>query len=201
MLVYLDPVLGDEDAITDMYETYLNAGPSIREYVRDGLENPDFVGVKCVDTDTENMVGILCARPGIQFTCAHPELERVIEKRWGTQGIYTGDMLVVDPAYRGHGVASKMATELRRKMKAHGAVCMVMEQWLRSQEKDVPAMNPMRDAGDPILIAVDQTFYRDLAKYGLTCPECGMDCHCGAVVSVIDFQSPWRGEPGYGQTG
>lgn len=199
MLVYKDPVPGDEDAITEMYETYLNAGPAIREQVHEQLLDPMFVGVKCVDTERENMVGILCAHPGIHFTCAHPELVRVIEKRWGTKGIYTGDMLVVDPAYRGHGVASRMATELRQKMKARGAVCMVMEQWLRSKEKDVPAMNPMRDAGDPILIAVDQRFYRNLSQYGLTCPECGEDCQCGAVISVIDFQVPWRGENTYVQ--
>ena len=199
MLVYLDPVPEDEAAITNMYEVYLNAGPAIREQVHEQLLDPGFIGVKCVDTDRDAIVGILCAHPGIHFTCAHPELERVIEKRWGKAGVYTGDMLVVDPAYRGHGVASKMAKELRRKMRAGGAVCMVMEQWLRSKEKDVPAMNPMRDAGDPILIAVDQRFYRDLSKYGLTCPECGEDCECGAVISVIDFQALWRGEKGNAQ--
>lgn len=196
MLIYTDPEREDEDVITEMYETYLNAGDSIRGYVREGLEDERFVGVKCVDSDNGRMVGILTARPGIQFTCEHPELVKIIEKRWGTEGVYTGDMLIVDPAYRGRGIAVTMALQLRRRMEERGAVCMVMEQWLRSRERDVPAMHPMQKAGDAILITVDRNFYRDLAKYGLTCPECGDVCRCGAVISVMDFRYPWIGETG-----
>lgn len=197
MLIYREPELADEDAITEMYEKYLNSGESVRAYIREGLEHKGFVGVKCEDSETGKLVGILCARPGIQFTCAHPELERIIYRRWGKEGIYTGDMLVVDSAYRGQGIATNLAVRLRKALIERNAVCMVMEQWLRSKERDVPAMNPMRNAGDAILIAVDQSFYKDMAKYGLTCPECGTECRCGAVVSVIDFRAPWSEEKGY----
>lgn len=192
MLIYEDPALSDLDELTELYETYLNAGESIRDYMREGLEDPEMVGVKCVNTKTGKIVGILYAQPGVRFTCDHPELARIIRRRWGTEGVYTGEMLVVDPAYRSHGIARELAVQLRQRMIRKGAVCMVMEQWLRSKKRDVPAMNPMRSAGDAILVAVSQNFYKDLPKYGMTCPECGVECKCGAVVSVIDFRYPYH---------
>ena len=190
MLIYAKPEAKDESEITWMYETYLNEGDSIREYVREGLQDSGFVGVKCVDSDTGKMVGILCARPGIQFTCDHPELVDIIQKRWGTKGVYTGDMLIVDPAYRGHGIAEEMAVRLKEALMEQHAVCMVMEKWLRYKEGDVPAMNPMKHAGEAVVITIDRHFYKDLAKYGLTCPECGADCKCGALISVLELHYP-----------
>lgn len=189
-MIYGQPEAEDESAITEMYETYLNAGASIRGYVREGLQDDGFVGVKCVDSDTGRMVGILCARPGIQFTCDHPELVEIIQKRWGTKGIYTGDMLIVDPAYRGRGIAAKMAVLLKEGLMRRHAVCMVMEQWLRYKEGDVPALNPMKHAGEAVVITIDRHFYKDLADYGLTCPECGANCRCGALISVLEFHYP-----------
>ena len=46
MLIYREPDLNDEALIVEWYEKYLNAGPAIREYVREGLRDSRFAGVK-----------------------------------------------------------------------------------------------------------------------------------------------------------
>lgn len=190
MLIYTAPERNDEDALVEMYETYLNSGRVIRDYIREGLENKDFVGVKCVDTETGKTVGILSARPGIQFTCPHPDLEKIIRERWGSEGAYTGDMLVVDPAYRGRGIARELAKQLRIGLLKKHASYFLQEQWLRHKDGKIPAKNPMMNVGEATLVTVDKNFYSNLGEVGLTCPDCGENCKCGAVVSVIEFHYP-----------
>lgn len=179
---------GDEDVVTQFYETYLNSGPSIRDYVHRGLEAEGFVGYKCVDTETGRFVGMISARPGIEFTCDHPELVEMVKEKWGTRGVYTGDMIVVDPAYRKHGVGRQLAVLLRQGLRENHAVCMVMELWLRYQEGDVPALHPLQNAWKDFNIVdlcVVKDFYKNLADYGLTCPECGSNCKCGALICAL----------------
>lgn len=194
MLIYEQPGMQDEDAITRMYETYLNAGPSIREYVRTGLAGGNMMGVKCVDTETGELVGIIGSRPGVEFTYPHPELEAQIKAQWGDTGLYSSDVMIVDPAYRRAGVARELTVRLRQGLIERGAVGIVMELWIRP-DGVIPALSPVRYLGEPILITESKDFYKDLGKYGLTCPECGSDCHCGAMIAVIDFRKPWpKGE-------
>lgn len=197
MLMYMPPDLADADAITALYEEHLNAGDSVRDYVRTGLEDEGYLGVKCVDQETGAMVGILSARPGIEFTYPHPELEERIRSRWGTRGVYTADMLIVDPAYRGKGVANEMMGCLREGLCEKRVVCMVLEAWIRSQEHDIPAQGAFQHLGEGEVLAVDHAFYKDLARYQMTCPECGAHCRCGAVISVIDLRHLWDGGNGH----
>ena len=193
MLIYERAVSTDEDAITQMYETYLNAGPSIQEYIRKGLANKDTVGIKCTDTETGKLVGIIASRPGLEFTYPHPELEAEIKSRWGDQGIYSSDVMIVDPAYRHQGVAKELTLRLREGLITQRARCIVMELWVRP-DGVIPALHPVHYLGEPTVVTISQDFYKDLGNYGLTCPECGAECHCGAMIAVIDFQRPWKGE-------
>lgn len=193
MLIYGSMELSDEDSITALYEAHLNAGDSVRDYIRKGLEDKNFIGVKCVDYEDGKIVGILAARPGIGFTYPHPELEMRIQSRWGTEGGYTADMLVVEPAYRGAGIADKMMRCLRESLREKHAVYMVLEAWIRAQEHDIPALGSFRHLGEGEVVVVDHAFYKDLKQYHMTCPECGEDCRCGAVVSVIDLRYLWDG--------
>lgn len=197
MLDYKRLTPSDEDIVTQYYETYLNSGPSIRGYVRTGLNAPGFVGFKCVDTETGKFVGMISARPGIEFTCEHPELVAMVEDRWGKEGLYSGDMIVVDPAYRKHGVGRQLAILLREGLRENHAVCMVMELWLRHREGDVPALHPLQNAWKDfniITLTVVKNFYKDLADYGLTCPECGTECKCGALIAALVLEDPPGGE-------
>ena len=193
MLVYQKPELSDEDAITEMYETYLNDGPGIRAYIRKGLENEGLVGIKCVDTDTGRLVGIIASRPGLEFTYPHPELEAEITARWGSKGVYSSDVMIVDPNYRHRGVARELSLRLREGLLSRNAVCIVMELWIRP-DGEIPALHPVNFLGEPTVITISRDFYKDLGKYGLTCPECGTDCRCGAMIAAIDFRRPWSKE-------
>ena len=193
MLIYEKPELSDVDAITEMYEVYLNAGPSIRNYILEGLRNEGTVGVRCVDTDTGKLVGVIASRPGLEFTYPHPKLEEKLRARWGTEGVYSSDIMVVDPAYRHHGVAKELTLRLREGLISKGAKCIVMELWIRPDGK-IPALHPVHYLGEPTTVSIYRNFYKDLDKYGLTCPECGSHCVCGAMVAVIDFRWPWSEE-------
>ena len=193
MLEYRKLEPDDEDVVTEYYETYLNGGPSIRDYIRRGLADEGYVGYKCVDTETGRFVGMIAARPGIEFTCEHPELVEMVKERWGTENVYTGDMMAVDPAYRKHGVGRQLAVLLRQGLREHHAVCMVMELWLRYQEGDVPALHPLQNAWKDfniITLTVVKDFYKNLADYGLTCPESGSECRCGALISALVLDDP-----------
>lgn len=197
MLVYQKLERNDETAVTEMYETYLNAGASIRGYIRDGLGAEGFVGFKCVDTDSGRLAGMISARPGVAFTCGHPELVELVRRRWGGEGLYTGDMLAVDPAYRRRGVGRELAVRLREGLLQKHAACMVMELWLRCRDGDVPALHPLQNAWKDfniITLTIVRDFYKNLADYGLTCPECGASCKCGALIAALELHDPPGGE-------
>lgn len=187
MLMYERAELADAPAITRMYETYLNEGPSIADYVRQGLEDPRMVCIKCVDTDTGALVGIIGSRPGPEFTYPHPELEEEIKARWGPEGIYSSDVMIVNPAYRGRGVSRELTVQLREGLKAVGARAIAMELWIRP-DGEIPALRSARHLGEAVVVARSEDFYRDLARYGLRCPVCGSHCRCGALIAVVDFR-------------
>ena len=193
MLIYKEVEREDEDVITEMYETYLNAGNPIRGHVREGLQCEDYMGYKCVDTETGKLVGIISAKPGLDFTCGHPELVEQIHQKWGTQGLYSSDIMIVDPAYRKHGIARELAIQLKKGLMEKHAVCLVMELWIRSTDGDVPALHPLRDIWEMTTLTIDREFYKNLADYGLTCPLCGAECHCGAMITVMEFHYPPTG--------
>lgn len=187
MLSYEKPNLSDLDAITALYCRFLNSGAAVRDYIREGLENPAFVGVKCVDTEKNLLVGIVSMRPGIEFTCGHEELVKEIRDRWGTEGVYTGDMLVVLPEYMGQGIGRKLSVLADEELKRRGVRYLVKEEWRRATEADVPAYKAMSHFGNRVVVSDDPHFYKDLPKYGLTCPKCGANCTCGAIVSVVEL--------------
>lgn len=197
MIEYGKLELSDEDIATQFYETYLNAGPAVRDYIRTGLRTEGFVGYKCTDTETGKVIGMMSARPGIEFTCDHPELVEMVKERWGTQGVYTVDMQIVEPEYRKHGVGRQLAVLLQQGLRKHHAKCMVLELWIRHREKDVPALHPMQKAwkeANIVPLTVVDDFYKNLADYGLTCPECGSDCKCGALIAMLVLNGSSGGE-------
>lgn len=169
-----------------LYRGYLNDGEAIDSYLRDGMESDGYLAVKCVcDGKT---VGIISAKKGLDFTCGHEDLIERIYDKWGSDGIYCGEMLAVLPQYRKMGIAKALTQKLAEALVSAGARYLVLEEWHRSIEDDIPATGIVKYLGNAETICTDRNFYKDIAKYGLTCPECGAECHCGAKIIIITLQ-------------
>ena len=185
MLEYLDLQSGDIDEMSELYEKYLNAGENIKAWISEGMNGPGYCGVKCVDGN--KMIGVFSARPAVEFTCGHEDIVDLICERWRGLLLYTGDMLVVAPEYRRQGVARELTERLHRSLVQKGCQCFVAEEWHRFVEKDVPADDVLKYLGRKVIVGRYDDFYKNLGMHGLTCPECGTSCCCGAIVSVFEF--------------
>ena len=182
MLSYETIQPGDERVMTEMYERYLNAGPAVAAYIREGFDTGGCLGVKCV-LDGE-LIGVFTARSGIQFTCGHEDIAERIAGRFPAR-VVTGDMLVVLPEYRSQGIARRLTELLRRQLLDTGAEYFVAEMWIRSIEHDIPARGSVNHLGCVVFEEVHPLFYAGLGLQGLTCPECGERCVCSALVRVM----------------
>ena len=186
MLEYSDLSIDDLENMRNLYETFLNSGSGIEEWLREGLANPRYAGIKCMDGD--KMVGVFSGRPGIEFTYGHEDLTELIREKWKGYEIFTGDMLVVLPEYRGHGIARRLTTGMKKSLREKGCQRMVAEAWYKPVANDIPASNVMKYLGPHEVVGEYMDFYRDIDKLGMTCPECGPgSCRCGAVVCVIEI--------------
>lgn len=184
MLIYDKLSLDDLDNMSELYELYLNSGPSISGWLREGLTESGYVGLKCLDG--ERMVGVISARPGVEFTCGHEDISSLIKQRWAGYQLYTGDMMAVLPAYRNQGIARELARGFKDELIRNGCERLVLEEWHRSLTDDIPASGVHKYFGKYELVGKYNDFYRDIGKYGLACPECGgSSCRCGAYICVI----------------
>lgn len=173
----------DLPAMIGLYHTYLNGGDGVVRFLEEGMSAPGYAGVKC--TLDGRMIGVFSARPGIEFTCGHAELVELIEREYGNEDIYTADMLAVEDAYRGRGIARQLSIGLRDALMAKGALRLIIEEWHRAVEDDMPVSGVVRYFGKHRVIGDYPDFYRDLEQYDMTCPECVGPCRCGAKVIVI----------------
>ena len=188
MLSYSGLTIDDLDGMSHLYETYLNAGAIIRGWLREGLSKPDYAGVKCTDGDM--LVGVFSGRPGVEFTCGHHDIVSQIIDQWGEHTLYTTDMVIVHPDYRGQGIARELAARFSRDLAAKGCRYLIIEEWHRKIENDVPVSGVLKYMGKYEIFGEYSDFYRELERYDMTCPECGTTCRCGAVVCVIDVNQP-----------
>ena len=185
MLTYSKVTKDDFGATVDLYEKYLNAGEGIREYLRKSFMLENYVGYKCCDDG--RMIGIFSARPGVYFTYEHAELEAMIRRRW-PKDIYSGDMLVVEEAYCGQGIAHRLTRGCCDLVKEAGGKHLLVELWLKPDGEE-PAGGIVKDMGTGIFEAkwTIPDFYKDMHLYGMTCPRCGARCVCGAIVGVVQL--------------
>jgi GNAT superfamily N-acetyltransferase len=193
MLIYESVTPEDARELDSLYERYLNSGDAILPWIENGVCIPGYCGVKCLDDG--KIVGVMSARPGVDFTCGHYELAREIETQWQGGRLYTIDICVVISSHRKRGIAKALIKRLGEKLIETGCTHVVAELWLRGRE----------DAGDehrsPVLplfqrhwgemhrIGEFSDFYRELDKYGMTCPYCGGgECICGAIVGIFELK-------------
>ena len=182
-MIYSAVTIDDLSQMLELYTTYLNEGESVEEYLREGLSNKRYCGMKCMDGN--RLAGVFTARPGVEFTFNHEDIVQEICDAYPTADLFTADMLVVLPAYRGKGVARVLADGLREDLSRKGCDYLVIEEWHRHAEDDVPVSGVLKYIGDYVTHGVYQDFYRGCEEYGYTCPECGVPCQCGALVCVV----------------
>ncbi|MDR1299177.1 MAG: hypothetical protein LBJ84_02860 [Oscillospiraceae bacterium] len=169
------------------------------EWLNDGLRAQGYCGMKCIEGG--EIIGIVSARPGVEFTCGHQELVREIERRWKGAVLYTADMGLVLPPHRRRGIARTLLCLVRDKLISMRCSHLVTEHWLRGAQdcgvEHSPQMLPVvREClGELHIVGEFPDFYRELGKYGMVCPYCGGSrCVCGAMVGVSDITAPLREE-------
>jgi len=173
----------DLEAMTAIYKRYLNKGESIGSQIRQGFYESQFVGVKCIDK-TGGICGIISGFKGIRFTCGHEELVNKIKKKYKDESIYTTEMLVVLPGKRHQGIGEELVRRFKKQLDQTDAKYLLSELWRKPGGK-VPGKVIVEVLGNEVEHWYLANFYKDLAKYKLTCPICGENCICGADISLI----------------
>ncbi len=174
----------DIDAISTMTERYLTHGHYIRRAITREASRHNYYGVKV--QDGEQMVGFLTFKEGIDFTLPHAELERKIRDMTAGGMVVNGDAVFVNPAYRKGGLGGEMMRRSLSIMRAMGAEYLLLEFWIYPDRK-IPALY-LPDANLKILYEERlERFYRDLPRYGMSCPICGENCQCGALIRLFSL--------------
>lgn len=185
MFQYLPLDISDLPIMVELYKKYLNDGPSIEGYLKEGFESDGYIGFKCLD-EYDNVCGVFSTRIGIDFTCEHFALVNKIKENHSNKKIYTADMLVVLPEYRHFGIAYELVLKLKNKLIEYEVDLFLVELW-REPDGRLPGKVILDWLGKEIEHTFYPDFYKDIAKYELTCPICGTNCICGADICLIEL--------------
>jgi GNAT superfamily N-acetyltransferase len=183
MITYTFITKADADALSAFYAENLNDGPDLMAWLANALELPDYIGVKAMNGD--RLVGAVTVRPGVDFTCNHQDLEEGIENMFPKGDVSTFDMWLVDPNYRGLGISRRMAKLLKARLREVGVRHILAEQWVHPGERGSEITPHLALIGDVHKLMTIPHFYRNLSECGMTCPICGENCQCGAVISIV----------------
>jgi len=185
--VLYEPIsLRDLEEITYLYETYLNSGIIIQNYLASGMRDADYVGLKAVCKD--KIVGMVSGRSGIDFTYPHPELEKEIYDHFVGEVLYTSDALIVLQECRHEGISQKLGELFINSLRTKKIEYIVTELW-KHIDGTIPALNPVSKWGTPVYTREIAGFYDRLSDYGMKCPLCGDNCRCSALVQVLKINN------------
>ncbi|MCR4891430.1 MAG: hypothetical protein K5989_04500 [Lachnospiraceae bacterium] len=178
--------MGDRDIpeFISLYEEHLNSGVLTEESVRAAFHRGEYYGFRAVSEGRTG--GIFTIVKGIVLTYPHPELDEEIQAAVGEEEIFTCDALLVLPDCRERGVARRLAAKSRDFLLNKGIKRFFAESWIYPDGSD-PGLRVFESMGRPILKKHIPLFYKDLDKYGMTCPICGVKCVCGAWIEVLDL--------------
>ena len=171
----------DFEQMTELYRKYLNDGEYVEQELKRKYAECDYTGVKAMDGD--KMAGFASMAKGIDFTYPHPELLERVNAIVDGDIAYTGDAVVVREEYRGHGVSHKMFEECYKLMCERKAKYILTELWIYPGG-DIPAEDSVLSLGRVVYREYIEDFYKDLNKYGMTCPICGENCRCSACIEL-----------------
>lgn len=160
-----------------LHALYLNYGEGIHAHFAAVLADPTSVAVKAVCQG--RMVGLDIYTRGVALSGGHADLCGQILSVTGEAEVYTGDALLVVPAWRGKGVDRALHRASRRLLAAHGAVYVLYELWVHPDGR-VPARRTLAQFERRIDFGLHRNFYVDFDHYGYFCPLCGAKCRCSA---------------------
>lgn len=186
MIEYQEITDADIPKVVELYTQYLNSGAGIRAGIYAAWKQGAYFGCKAVSNG--NIAAICTIRHGLEFTYPHPDLETEVRLTAGAQDIYTVDAMVVLPEYRCHGIAHQLVADTVRQFRARASGVIMTEIWIYPNG-ECPAKEPYETMGRVFFQKKIPMFYRDLARYSLTCPICGEHCVCGAWVELVDVWS------------
>ena len=174
--------LEDADELANMYEQYLNGGTCLREHVRESIGMKDYVGYKIIDHG--QIQGFFTGRPGFDLTYPHPELERKIKDLFQGEPFFSNESILILPDYRHHGLAKTLGEYMVEAIRKKGYHLLLAELWAYP-DGTVPADKMTLHWGEVVYEEKISHFYKQLKQYGMTCPVCGEQCVCGAVIRVF----------------
>ena len=174
----IQPMAGsDLDELVRLHDRYLNYGDGIQSHFKETLADPDTVAVKC-ELGGE-MIGLDIYTRGIRLSGGHPELCATVAAITGEATVYTGDALLVVPAWRKQGVDAAMLAACRASLRRKGASYVLYELWVHPDGR-VPAHHTVERYERVIDLGLHRDFYVDFDHYGYFCPICGQKCRCSA---------------------
>ncbi len=182
---YSDFEQKDVDVLTELYREYLNDGDILADLIRDACEKGILFGAKAVEND--KTVGIFTFQEGLSFTCPRPDLDSKIRSLTGNGRIATGDTLVVLPEYRGKGIAGNLTKRDKELFRERNIDYVMVECWVFPDGRS-PSLKLHKTIGPLIYEELIPDFYRDISKYGITCPICGENCRCMADILLFDVR-------------
>ncbi len=172
----------DLDEITRYYETYLNSGEKVRNAIKAAFDAGIYYGCRAVSEG--ETAGYFSFQDGIALTCPHPDLEEELKKETTGLSVATVDAMMVTKDHRGRGIAGQMAAWNLEMLKKRGIEVFAVEIWVYP-DGSCPARRIDEKMGKVIWKREIPMFYKDAHRYGISCPICGQNCKCGAVMEII----------------
>lgn len=174
----------DMEEIIRIYEEYLNSGDYIRQDIIKNFGTDGYFGYKaCCDG---KIVGVISARQGMSLTYPHADIEEEIYSYTKGHKVYTPDMLVVLPQYRRQKIAGRLVSKMRERLLLTGQELALTELWIYP-DGSIPAKTAIGTLGKVIFEKKIPDFYKENGKYNISCPVCGKNCKCGALIQIFQF--------------
>ncbi|MBQ7520359.1 MAG: GNAT family N-acetyltransferase [Clostridia bacterium] len=184
-MLTLEPITkADVPRITELYSTYLTEGQSLADGTFAVWDRGEGLGIKAVDSG--EIAGFFSLRKGLELTYPHPALERGVRAAANGQRLYTVDGMLVLPAYRGQGLASRLVDASLPALCARADLALI-EIWIYPDGTS-PGKIPQERLGEILSCRRVPMFYRDLSRYGMRCPLCGEHCVCGAYIELVKIR-------------
>ena len=177
-----------DDDVTEIVRLtleYLTDGDEVADEIMENVRTGNYFGYKAVKEG--KIVGFMTFKQGIGFTTPQPRIEDTIRRIADGKKVFIADGLWVSPDVRGHGVGAKLCRMIGQGIKKAGGDYLLIEEWIYP-DGDSPVRALADQWGTPVYDKHVPLFYKDISKYGMTCPICGKDCKCSAKIRLYDTE-------------
>lgn len=174
----------DREQALVLHDKYIDSGRQVVEHYKRLGDDRKFAGVKAVNEAGE-MIGSLIFIEGILFSTPHKEIERDILEMYPGKTFYSGDVMVIDKAYRDRHLTRPMFEKGIAMLKEARVDYVAGELWIHPNGSIPGRMIPKYFKNAFHLYDVEN-FYREYEDWGILCPVCGAHCTCGASIYVLE---------------